>query len=239
MLRRAMLAVLLHGVAAGGGMCDDAASCNSIHALFGAAMAGKIERAVEKTPAGYIAVTTSADASTVARLHSHVEAMRRRVHDGRSINTRDPLFAAIFREGAVTLRVTNRTDGVRVEEVATSECAIALAHAHADVVSGFASRGMAEAMRSHAVPGECPFSSKAPHQGDGGMMGAGTMGGGASGGMMDGMSMWEHAGMAWTFARGMAPSGLGGVAAAAALTGVALALVTRAWRGPAGALVAV
>merc|ERR1719231_1571755 len=86
-----VLLSILKGSCATSGMCDDAAGCASIHALFAAASAGQLRRTVEKTPKGYIATTTSKSAAVAARLHSHVEAMRRRVDEGRSINTWDPL----------------------------------------------------------------------------------------------------------------------------------------------------
>ena len=83
------------------GMCASAEACTSLHALFTAATMGHVNRTVQKTATGYVAITTGSDETTVARLHSHVEAMRRRVVAGDAIHTADPLFDAIFREGGV------------------------------------------------------------------------------------------------------------------------------------------
>src|SRR5690348_16237261 len=65
-----------------------------IHALF--ANRDQIRRTVTQIPGGVRTTTESDDPAVVAQLRDHVQAMYARLKDGRPINARDPLFAAIF-----------------------------------------------------------------------------------------------------------------------------------------------
>jgi hypothetical protein len=120
-----------------------------------------IRRHVNLSASGYSATTTSANATVAALLQTHVESMRRRVRDGRPMNTWDPFYAAIFNasaRGELTMATRNISGGVAVSEVGGSPCAAAVLHEHAAEVSRFVSIGMPEmAGPAHPVPAACPW----------------------------------------------------------------------------------
>lgn len=153
------------------GPCGTHEECEVIMALFGVMgpNTSVVQRHVDATPSGYTATTSSANATVASWLKVHVESMRRRVVEGRPINTWDPFYAAIFNASArakLTMAVRNTSDGVSVTEVGKSPCAAALLAEHAAEVSRFVTRGMAEMSGpAHPVPAECPWHAaqrKAP-----------------------------------------------------------------------------
>eukprot|EP00965_Chrysotila_dentata_P205727 6183135-Pleurochrysis_carterae.AAC.1 len=165
-------------------MCGGPEACAHIHMLFSAAARQKIERHVTLTATGYIAETIVLEPELVQVLQKHVAGMHTRLIEGNPIREFDPLFYAIFHEKNMTMTVQNTSKGVLVTESASSPCAVAIAHAHSAVVTGFATRGMPEAHTTHPIPSSCPFS-KPPSAG--GMMGGGMMGGLMMGMMRGGM----------------------------------------------------
>lgn len=164
-----------HPLPGDAGPCGTHAECEVIFALFQNCGPHRkvIQRMVNETETGYIAHTTSANATVAALLQTHVEHMRLRVKDGNPINTWDPFFAAIFNasaRGNILMSSKNVTDGVVVTETGRSPCAVAVLREHADEVSRFVTRGMAEmAGPAHQVPSQCPWPGRhgvahiAPH----------------------------------------------------------------------------
>ena len=151
------------------GPCGSAAECHVIQTLFFEACGpnnnGTIQRRVQKTLSGYVAQTTSKNATVGMLLQEHVESMRKRVSEARPMDTWDPLYASIFNHTAeLTIQVTNltngdgKTSGVQVVESGATSCAVAIAHEHSHVVDGFIARGMREMMDGHDAPKACPFA---------------------------------------------------------------------------------
>merc|ERR1712216_463742 len=147
------------------GPCGSAAECKIIRGLFweacGAEHQGVIQRTVHKVADGYVAHTTSSNATIANMLQAHVEAMRRRVHERRPLNTWDPLYAAIFNHSSdIQIITSNLTNGTMVQERGSTACAIAITHAHAGVVDGFIANSMREMMTEHKAPTACPFAGR-------------------------------------------------------------------------------
>ena len=145
------------------GPCGTAAECHVIQSLFweacGSEHKGTLRRNVTLTQKGYVARTTSANATIAALLKSHVASMQQRVHTKRPLNTWDPLYAAIFNHSQdIAISATNLTDGVEVAETGKTECATAITHAHAGVVTDFVKEAMMAMMTEHKVPPACPYS---------------------------------------------------------------------------------
>lgn len=133
------------GMGPGGGHGGD---MSGIHALF--ANRDQIHRAVTQIEGG-VRTTTEADAPAVAaQLREHVQAMYARLKEGRPINGRDPLFAALF-EHADKIQVTieNTPKGLTVTETSDDPAVVALVRRHAEVVGLFIEKGMHEMMRTH------------------------------------------------------------------------------------------
>eukprot|EP00039_Didymoeca_costata_P026229 m.15346 g.15346 ORF g.15346 m.15346 type:complete len:208 (-) comp5364_c0_seq2:103-726(-) len=148
------------GMGGMGGMapCGTMAECRVIMDLFEAG-AGEhlVQRQVTLTENGYKSNTTSMNASIVNLLHTHVQSMEERVKTDNPINTRDPLFAALFEHTKdITLKVNYTSYGVEVEETGANDCTTALLQEHAGVVSKFVTVGMEEMMEFHKVPTKCP-----------------------------------------------------------------------------------
>ena len=117
----------------------------------------RIRREVTKLPDGVETVTESDDPAVAASIRRHVAAMARRLKEGRPIHARDPLFAEIFRHaGAIVIVEEPTENGIRVRETSKDAHVATLIRAHAEVVSAFVARGMAEMHRDHAVPAKPP-----------------------------------------------------------------------------------
>ena len=96
------------------------------------------------------ATTESDDPAVVAQLREHVQAMYARLQEGRPINTRDPLFAALFENAdKIQMQMENTPKGITVTETSADPKVVALVRRHAEVVSLFVANGMHETMRSH------------------------------------------------------------------------------------------
>ena len=119
-----------------------------IHFLF--AHRESIARTVTEIPGGVQTVTESDDPAVTAQVQEHVEAMYARLKEGRPINTRDPLFAALFRNAdKIDVRIEKTAKGLRVSETSTDAEVVDLIRRHAKVVSLFIANGMPEMMKSH------------------------------------------------------------------------------------------
>ena len=151
--------VLAHGT--GGppgqtGMCSGAGmgrgshggDMMGIHALF--ARRDEIRRTVTEIPGGVRATTESDDPAVVAQLREHVQSMYARLKEGRPINGRDPLFAALFANAEkIVVQMEDTPKGITVTETSADPEVVALVRRHAEVVSLFIANGMHEMMRSH------------------------------------------------------------------------------------------
>jgi len=119
-----------------------------IHALF--ARRDQIRRTVAQIPGGVRATTESDHPAVVAQLREHVQSMYARLKEGRPINARDPLFAAIFENAdKIHVEMENTLKGITVTETSADPKVVALVRRHAEVVSLFIANGMHEMMRSH------------------------------------------------------------------------------------------
>jgi len=119
-----------------------------IHALF--ARRDEIRRTVTQIPGGVRATAESDDPAVVAQLRDHVQSMYTRLKEGRPINARDPLFAAIFENAdKIHVQIENTPKGITVTETSADPKVVALVRRHAEVVSLFIANGMQEMMRSH------------------------------------------------------------------------------------------
>ena len=133
------------GMGPGGGHGGD---MKGIHALF--ARRDEIRRTVTQIPGGVRATTESDDPAVVAQLREHVQSMYARLKEDRPINTRDPLFAAIFENAdKIQVQIENTPKGITVTETSTDPKVVTLVRRHAEVVSLFIANGMQEMMRSH------------------------------------------------------------------------------------------
>jgi hypothetical protein len=152
-------AVFAHGAGGPpgrGGMCGNpmgpgggrGGDMMGIHALF--ARRDQIRRTVTQIPGGVRATTESDDPAVVAQLREHVQSMYTRLKEGRPINARDPLFAAIFENAEkIHVQIENTPKGITVTETSADPKVVALVRRHAEVVSLFVANGMQEMMRSH------------------------------------------------------------------------------------------
>jgi hypothetical protein len=119
-----------------------------IHALF--AHRDQIRRTVTQIPGGVRTTTESDDPAVVAQLRDHVQAMYARLKDGRPINARDPLFAAIFESAdKIHVKTENTAKGITVTETSDDPKVVDLVRRHAEVVNRFIANGMHEMMRAH------------------------------------------------------------------------------------------
>lgn len=132
------------GMGPGGGGGD----MRGIHALF--ARRGDIRRTVTEIPGGVRTTTESDDPAVAAQLREHVQAMYARLKEGRPINARDPLFAAIFENAdKIAVQMEDTPTGISVTETSADATVVGLVRRHAEVVSKFIANGMHEMMRSH------------------------------------------------------------------------------------------
>jgi uncharacterized protein len=154
-------AVLAHpggGPSRGGGMCGGGrgmgpggghgGDMRGIHALF--AERDQIRRTVTPIPGGVRTTTESDDPAVVAQLREHVQAMYARLKEGRPINARDPLFAALFEHAdKIKFRTEDTAKGITVTETSDDPEVAGLIRRHAEVVNKFVANGMPEMMRTH------------------------------------------------------------------------------------------
>jgi hypothetical protein len=133
------------GMGPGGGRGGD---MMQIHALF--ARRNQIRRTVTQIPGGVRATTESDDPAVAAQLRDHVQSMYARLRDARPINTRDPLFAALFKNAdKIKVKMEDTPKGIIVTETSDDPAVVSLIRRHADVVSLFIENGMPEMMRGH------------------------------------------------------------------------------------------
>jgi hypothetical protein len=133
------------GMGPGGG---HGADMMGVHFLF--AHRDSIARTVTEIPGGVQTVTESDDPAVTAQVQEHVQAMYARLKEGRPINARDPLFAALFRNAdKIDVRIEKTAKGLRVSETSTDDAVVNLIRRHAQVVSLFIANGMPEMMKSH------------------------------------------------------------------------------------------
>lgn len=157
----AATAVFAHpggGASRGGGMCGGSRGMGpggghggdmmGIHALF--AQRDQIRRTVTQIPGGVRTTTESDDPAVVEQLREHVQAMYARLKEGRPINARDPLFAALFDHAdKIKFRTENTAKGITVTETSADPEVVGLIRRHAEVVNKFIANGMPEMMRTH------------------------------------------------------------------------------------------
>jgi len=133
------------GMGPGGG---HGADMMGIHALF--AHRDQIRRTVTQIPGGVRTTTESDDPAVVAQLREHVRSMYARLEDGRPINARDPLFAALFENAdKIRMKSENSEKGITVTETSDDPKVVDLLRRHAEVVNRFIANGMHEMMRTH------------------------------------------------------------------------------------------
>jgi len=130
-----------HGNGHGGDMAG-------IHSLF--AHRDRINRSVTEIPGGVRTLTETDDPAVTAQLQEHVQAMYDRLKEGRPIHSRDPLFAALFRNAdKIDVRIEKTANGMQVTETSADPEVVALIRRHAAVVNLFVANGMPEMMKSH------------------------------------------------------------------------------------------
>jgi hypothetical protein len=133
------------GMGPGGGHAGD---MRGIHALF--ANRDQIHRTVTQIPGGVRTTTEADDPAVVAQLREHVQSMYARLEEGRPINARDPLFAALFEHAdKIKFRTEDTPKGITVTETSDDPEVVGLIRRHAEVVSKFIANGMPEMMRTH------------------------------------------------------------------------------------------
>jgi hypothetical protein len=119
-----------------------------IHALF--AGRDRIRRTVSPIPGGVRTTTESDDPAVVVQLREHVQSMYARLKDGRPINARDPLFAALFENAdKIRFKTDDTPKGITVTETSDDPDVVALIRRHAETVNKFIANGMHEMMRTH------------------------------------------------------------------------------------------
>lgn len=106
--------------------------------------------------AGVRAVTTTSDPLVAQALQTHCQQMQDLHQVGAGIRMWDPLFAKVAQHASeMRMQVTPLPNGVQVEQTGQTPCAVALAQAHANVVSKFVMNGWEERPKAHAVPPVC------------------------------------------------------------------------------------
>lgn len=112
-----------------------------------------IRRTVKPLANGVETLTESDSPAVAKKIQEHVDAMHKRVTEGRGIHLRDPLFAELFRHHRqITMAVVKTEKGAKVTETSSDPHVAKLIQAHAEVVSRFIENGYEEVHRNHAVP---------------------------------------------------------------------------------------
>jgi hypothetical protein len=133
------------GMGPGGGHGGD---MMRIHGLF--ANRDRIHRTVTQIQGGVRTTTEADDPAVAAQLREHVQSMYARLKEGRPINERDPLFAALFENAdKIRVKIENTPKGLTVTETSGDPAVVALIRRHAEVVGLFIENGMHEMMRTH------------------------------------------------------------------------------------------
>jgi hypothetical protein len=136
------------GVGVRHGADGHGADMGGIHFLF--AHRDEIRRAVVQIPGGVRTTTEADDPAVAAQLQEHVRAMYARLKDGRPINARDPLFAALFKNAdKIDVKIEPTAHGLTVTETSKDANVTKLIRRHAEVVGRFIANGMHEMMQSH------------------------------------------------------------------------------------------
>ncbi len=112
-----------------------------------------ITRKVTNLNDGVETVTESAKPEIAAKIQEHVEAMYKRLKEGRPIHMRDPLFAEVFRHHEmITFTMEKTKNGIKVKETSKNPYVVKLIQAHAEVVNKFLANGRFEMRKNHEVP---------------------------------------------------------------------------------------
>lgn len=112
-----------------------------------------IRRKVTMRKDGIDSITESDKPAVAARIQEHVEAMHRRIKEGRGIHLRDPLFVEVFRyRDKIVMKLEKTAKGMKVRETSNDPYVARLIQAHAEVVSGFLANGYSEMMKNHPLP---------------------------------------------------------------------------------------
>ena len=116
-----------------------------------------IKRNLTKTETGIVASTWSLEDNVSGWIKTHVQQMKALMDsDDGVIRQWDDLFREAFALRDFHRMNVNYTDnGVEVEQIGDNDCAVAIAQAHAAVVSLFIERGQAETRLNHEVPEVC------------------------------------------------------------------------------------
>jgi hypothetical protein len=113
----------------------------------------EITRKVTNIPTGVETLTESDNREVAAKLYVHVEAMHKRLLNGRPIHMRDPLFREIFRHAdKIQLKIEKTAKGVKASETSKDPYVAKLIQAHAEVLNQFLAKGHEEVRRNHPVP---------------------------------------------------------------------------------------
>jgi len=132
----------------GGDGSGHGADMMGIHFLF--AHRDEIRRTVVQIPGGVRTTTEADDPAVTAQLQEHVRAMYARLKEGRPINTRDPLFAALFKNAdKIDVKIEPTAHGLTVTETSKDANVTKLIRRHAEVVGLFIANGMHEMMQGH------------------------------------------------------------------------------------------
>jgi hypothetical protein len=135
------------GFGHGGDASGPGGDMTGIHFLF--AHRDEIRRTVVQIPGGVRTTTEADDPAVTAQLQEHVRAMYARLKDGRPINARDPLFAALFKNAdKIDVKIEPTAHGLTVTETSKDANVTKLIRRHAEVVGLFIANGMHEMMQS-------------------------------------------------------------------------------------------
>lgn len=116
-----------------------------------------IQRDVKETENGIVASTWSLEDNVSGWIKTHVRQMKALMDsDDGVIRQWDDLFREAFAlRDFHHMDVKYNKNGVEVEQVGDNDCAVAIAKAHAAVVSKFIERGRKELRLNHEVPEQC------------------------------------------------------------------------------------
>ena len=122
----------------------------NIHSLFN--QHDLIQRSVELTEKGYIAVTETDNPELASILKSHVRQMRARLKSGKMVRRWDPAFPEMvmhYQDMEHQIKPTEK--GLKVIVTGTTPEAVKVAHNHAQIVSAFAKNGWKEHDVRHPI----------------------------------------------------------------------------------------
>lgn len=126
---------------------------DDIHVLFN--RRDRVERTVEKTASGYIAVTTASDPAVAAALKSHVKQMSERLESGLMVRRWDPAFAEYVRHYKnIDHKFEPIEQGIRVVVNGKTPEAVKAAQNHATIITSFVNDGWEAHDRAHPAANE-------------------------------------------------------------------------------------